>query len=121
MDNEDLQQAIHHELQRVRELLELCKNTRADARAEAFEECARMLDEWAGADAKLEFSLDTTAEALSDAARCIRGLKTPNATKQCGCEGCEEQVPLFYRAGLCASCLREDCEHSEDDVNGSWP
>lgn len=73
-----------------------------------------MLDSWAEAD-------DHTCEdeevgTLRHAAACIRGLKDLRVTARCFCPGCPEQVPTYWRAGLCLSCGNEDCEHDDQEL-----
>ena len=80
-------------------------------REEALLEAADMLESWAAADER-EGEADS-AGALRNAAACVRELRDPTAKGKCACPGCEDQVPRFWRCGLCVDCANEDCDHEE--------
>jgi hypothetical protein len=76
-------------------------------------EAAKMLNEWADADFVAGNS--ETGDALKTAAICVSELADPLQTQCCGCDGCAEQVPRYWRSGFCRPCASEECEHEDAD------
>lgn len=78
-------------------------------RAAALEEAAVLLEEFADYDDRMGERREAETNRLS--ARCIRGMKVPGAMEKCMCGGCETQVEMCSRSGLCWPCASEDCGH----------